>query len=296
MDASPPLHERYRVPFDGTIDLADWPTAPPEPHDRARWKDGRKEASKRIAELQRILYAHDRHAVLCVFQGMDASGKDSAIRKVFSGTNPAGCHVTSFKRPSTVDLAHDFLWRHQVALPRRGRIGVHNRSHYEELLVVRVHPEILAHRRLAMEGDPWPGRFQSVRDWEAHLARNGTVILKFYLHMSHQEQHARFLRRLERPDKHWKFEEHDLEERRWWADYQAAYQDVLRETSREGAPWFAIPADDKDYARWVIAEVVAATLEGLGLRWPRVDDAERARLAELRALLEAGDVEPAGGG
>ena len=241
-----------------------------------------------IAELQQVLYAHDRYALLLVFQAMDAAGKDGTIRAVLSGVNPAGCHVTSFKTPSAGELDHDFLWRTACQLPERGRIGVFNRSYYEEVLVVRVHPEFLAAQRLPNginKKNFWEDRYESIREHEQHLARNGTVILKFFLNVSKDEQRKRFLSRLEEPEKHWKFSEKDVDERAHWDKYQQAYEDALNETSRPWAPWYAIPADNKDYMRLAVAEIVRDTLKSLKLSYPKPDAQALSRFEEIRTIL-----------
>ncbi len=283
----------YLVPFDGSFRVRGADTEPPK--DAPGKKRCKKDLAKKIDqldELQRTLYAEDSHAVLLLFQAMDAAGKDGTIRAVMSGVNPAGCQVSSFKVPSAEELDHDFLWRTTRRLPQRGRIGIFNRSYYEETLVVRVHPEYLGGQRLP---DPppleqlWEERYESIRDLEKHLARNGTVILKFWLNVSRDEQRARFLSRLDEPEKNWKFSAGDVRERGHWDDYMAAYQDALNATSKPWAPWYAIPADDKPYMRLCVAEIVAATLEGLGLRYPEVDPKERKRFDEMRALLEGED-------
>jgi PPK2 family polyphosphate:nucleotide phosphotransferase len=293
MFEAPP--HRYRVPFDGSFELSSFETAPPE------GAPGRRQAKKELAgvvdeleELQRILYAHDHHAVLLVFQAMDAAGKDGTIRKVLSGVNPAGCQVFSFKAPSQRELDHDFLWRTAQRLPERGRIGVFNRSYYEEVLVVRVHPEFLVGQRLGRHGDEtaadgsiWEERFESIRDHERHIARNGTVVLKFFLNVSREEQRQRFLSRLDEPEKNWKFSVGDVKERGHWDDYMHAYEEALRATSRPWAPWYAIPADDKDYMRLTVARIVVESLRRLDLNYPEVAAEDRARFEEMRALLEA---------
>jgi len=280
----------YRVPGDGSFRVASAPTAPPT--DAPPKKTLRKQLAReveRIAKLQRILYAHDRHALLLVFQAMDAAGKDGTIRAVMSGVNPVGCQVHSFKQPSPEELDHDFLWRTACRLPERGRIGIFNRSYYEEVLVVRVHPEYLAAQRLP-EAPPldalWEERFQSIRDHEAHLARNGTVIRKFWLHVSREEQRRRFLARIDEPEKNWKFATGDVEEREHWDAYMHAYEEALRATSTEAAPWYAIPADDKPYMRVTVARIVREALESLDLRYPKASARERAHFAEIRARLE----------
>ena len=281
----------YLVPFDGSFELAAAPTGPPE--DSPGKKKLERELAdevERLHELQRILYAHDHHAVLLVFQAMDAAGKDGTIRAVMSGVNPAGCQVFSFKQPSAEELDHDFLWRCARRLPERGRIGIFNRSYYEEVLVVRVHPEFLDAQRIP-ERPPlpelWQQRFQSIRAFEEHLARSGTLILKFFLNVSREEQRQRFLARIDEPEKNWKFSERDVAERQHWNDYMQAYQEALRETSRPWAPWYAVPADDKRAMRLSVARLVADAVEGLGLHYPEVGEAELARFEALRAQLEA---------
>jgi len=279
----------YLVPFDGSFRLEEAPTAPPE---GAPGKKGLKKELKthvkRLHEMQDVLYAADRKSVLLVFQAMDAAGKDGTIRAVMTGINPAGCQVVSFKQPSKEELDHDFLWRTTRRLPERGRIGIFNRSYYEEVLVVRVHPEILEHQRLPWrteQPDIWEHRLTSILQLEEHLARNGTVILKFFLNVSKEEQKQRFLDRIDERAKNWKFSAGDVRERGHWDAYMAAYQEALRATSRPWAPWFAIPADDKPYMRATVADIVATTLESLGLRYPELDASERARLDEMRDLL-----------
>ena len=277
------------MPFDGTFDIARAPTAPPRnAPDKKDANDRLERAVERIAELQPILWAHDRHAVLLIFQALDAAGKDGTIRAVLQGVNPAGCDVHGFKAPSNEELDHDFLWRTTVRLPERGRIGVFNRSYYEEVLVVRAHPELLAAQNLPDQieaRDIWQERFESIRDHERHLARNGTVILKFFLHVSLDEQRERFLSRLDEPHKNWKFNERDVHERDFRDAYMTAYEEALRATSRPWAPWYAIPADSKSYMRMTVAELVAAGLERLDLRYPEVTPEERARFDSMRALL-----------
>jgi PPK2 family polyphosphate:nucleotide phosphotransferase len=282
----------YLVPFDGTFRVAAAPTAPED-------DPGKKECKKRLADhidelrdLQRMLYAHDHHAVLLIFQAMDAGGKDGTIRAVMSGINPAGCQVFSFKVPSAEELDHDFLWRTSRRLPERGRIGIFNRSYYEEVLVVKVHPEYLDGQKLPADvrgASLWQERYESIRDHEKHLARSGTVILKFFLHVSKEEQRRRFLARLDEPEKNWKFSAGDVRERGYWDDYQRAYEDALNASSRPWAPWYAIPADDKPYMRMTVAEIVVRTLRGLGLRYPEVDPEERARFDEMRQILAGED-------
>ena len=281
----------YLVPFDGRFEAAPSPTTPPP------GAPGRAEARRQLAEqiaqlddLQKRLYASGRHAVLLMFQAMDAAGKDSTIRAVLTGINPAGCQVYSFKRPSEEELAHDFLWRCLRCLPERGRIGVFNRSWYEEVLAVRVHPRLLEAQQLPWRPDTeaqlWQQRQQSIAAIEQHLAQNGTVILKFWLHVSRQEQKQRLLERLDAPEKNWKFESGDLDERRRWSDYMAAYQDALNATSKPWAPWYAIPADDKPYMRLTIAQLIVARLQSLDLRYPPLGAAVQDDLVELRERLQ----------
>jgi PPK2 family polyphosphate:nucleotide phosphotransferase len=285
-----PTPSPYLVPFDGSFRVEAAPTAPPDdaPPGRERRRELKKTAEA-LGELQRKLYAQDRHAVLAIFQAIDAAGKDGTIRAVFSGINPTGCQVSSFKRPSAVELDHDFLWRSTARLPERGHVGVFNRSYYEEVLVVRVHPEFLTAQRLPdTRATPalWEHRLQSVADHEHHLARNGTVILKFWLNVSRDEQRQRFLSRLEEAEKHWKFSEQDVEESKHWDKYMQAYEAALNATSRPWAPWYAIPADDKAYMRVCVAEIVVATLQRLNLDYPSIDAATRKRFRVLRARLE----------
>ena len=241
---------------------------------------------ERLAALQEKLYAHNRWAVLAVFQAMDAAGKDGAIKHVMSGVNPQGCQVHAFKAPSSEELDHNFLWRIANALPERGRIGIFNRSHYEEVLVVRVHPEFLARQRLPrVPKDIWQERFKSIREFERHLARNGVVILKFFLHISKEEQRERFLARLEDPAKRWKFEMGDVAERKLWDKYMHAYEDAIRHTSRPEAPWYVVPANNKPFARLVIAEAIVEAMEGLKLEFPKVEGAALKELEKVRRAL-----------
>jgi PPK2 family polyphosphate:nucleotide phosphotransferase len=250
---------------------------------------------KRLSDFQERLYAQDRWSLLLIFQGMDAAGKDSAIKAVFDGVNPQGCEVHSFKQPSVLELSHDFMWRCMIALPQRGRIGIFNRSYYEECLVTRVHPELLAKEKIPtrlMKGNIWRERFEDIRAVERYLARNGTLVLKFFLNLSKQEQRARFLDRLEQPSKNWKFSMADITERAWWARYQAVYQDIVRHTSTAGAPWFVVPADHKWFARVVIGSAIVSTLEALNLQFPRAD---KASLQEFEAVRKALEHEGKGG-
>ena len=276
----------YLVPFDGSFRVASAPSAPAK--GKRRSKRRLSEAITQLDRLQKALYADDRHAVLLVFQAMDAGGKDSTIRAVMEGINPAGCQVFSFKKPSDRDLDHDFLWRTSCSLPERGRIGIFNRSHYEEVLIVRVHPEILRAQKLPDSVNPdtiWDERYESIRDLEHHLARNGTVIVKFWLNVSKEEQKARFLSRLDVPEKQWKFNANDVRERQFWDSYMDAYEDALNATSRPWAPWYAIPADSKPYARACVAEIIVEALGGIGLEYPQPTAETRATFAAAREEL-----------
>ena len=248
------------------------------------------EGIDRLSKLQETLYAQDRWAVLAVFQAMDAAGKDSAIKHVMSGVNPQGCQVHAFKQPSHEELDHDFLWRIAKALPERGRIGIFNRSHYEEVLVARVHPEILERQHLpkaVLGKDIWDERYKRIRHFESHLARNGTLILKFFLHVSKEEQRKRFLARLDEPAKRWKFEMGDVAERKLWDKYMHAYEDAIRHTSREEARWYVVPADNKWFARLVIAEAMVEAMEGLKLEFPKVQGKVLKELEHVRGALMA---------
>jgi PPK2 family polyphosphate:nucleotide phosphotransferase len=244
---------------------------------------------KRLNDFQEKLYAQDRWSLLLIFQGMDASGKDSAIKSIFDGVNPQGCEVHSFKQPSTLELDHDFLWRSAIALPQRGRIGIFNRSYYEECLVTRVHPEILAKEKIPgrlVTKNIWRERFEDISAFERYLARNGTVILKFFLNVSKQEQRERFLSRLDEPSKNWKFSMADISERALWNRYQAVYQDIVRHTSTPSAPWYVVPADHKWFARVVIGSAILNALDGLDLRFPRADKASLQEFKQVRQALE----------
>lgn len=281
----------FLVPFDGEFRWADAPTRPPE--DVPGKKEMKRQLAKsvsRIDELQRIFHAHDRHSVLLVFQGMDAAGKDGTIRAILQGVNPAGCQVFSFKQPTPEELDHDFLWRTSRRLPERGRIGIFNRSYYEEVLVVRVHPHYLGSQKLPVDVDSetiWADRYASIRQHEEHIARNGTVVLKFWLNVSREEQRQRFLARLEEKEKHWKFSVGDIRERGFWDEYMTAFETALAETSRPWAPWYAIPADNKSYMRLCVADILARTLESLDLHYPEVDAKKLAEFEDIRQRLLA---------
>jgi len=256
--------------------------------DKPRAQEALRKGVQYLAALQDKLYAQDRWSVLLVFQAMDAAGKDSAIKHVLSGVNPQGCHVTAFKAPSAEELDHDYLWRCMKALPERGRIGIFNRSYYEEVLVVRVHETLLAAQKLPPElvtRKIWKHRFEDIRSVERYLARNGTLILKFFLNVSKDEQNKRFLERLDDPDKNWKFELGDVRERTHWDEYMDAYQDMIRHTACEQAPWYVVPADNKWFTRVVVAAAIIERLWSLRLAYPRVDDDQREVLAAARAEL-----------
>ncbi len=282
---------KYLVPFDASFDITTASTTPQTTSHRHKGEYRRK-AKEHLNILQRVLAAGDRHAVLLIFQAMDAAGKDSTIRAVMQGVDPSGCQVFTFKRPSQLELDHDFLWRTTCRLPERGRIGIFNRSQYEEVLAVRVHPKILGSQKLPEKiilKTIWDERLTSIRQQEEHLARNGTVILKFWLNVSKAEQKRRFLARLNNPAKNWKFESGDLVARRHWDDYMRAYEDALNATSRPWAPWYAIPADDKPYMRARVADIIIAALQSIGLRYPQPTDNEREKFAEARAELDDND-------
>ena len=278
----------YLVPFDGSFRVAGTSTSPVTDGHSHKGKH-RKDARRDLNRLQRVLAAGDRHAVLLVFQAMDAAGKDGTIRSVMQGVDPSGCQVFSFKKPSRLELDHDFLWRTTCRLPERGRIGIFNRSQYEEVLVVRVHPQILESQQLPDPVDLetiWDERLRSIREQEEHLARNGTVILKFWLNVSRDEQRRRFLDRLDDPSKNWKFEPRDVIERRYWDDYMQAYEAALNATSRPWAPWYAIPADNKPYMRARVAEIIIDALQSIGLEYPEPSDEDRAEFEQMRKELE----------
>lgn len=243
-----------------------------------------------LSQAQELLYAADSRSLLLIFQAMDAAGKDGTIRHVMSGVNPQGCQVYSFKRPSVEELDHDFLWRYVKALPERGRIGIFNRSYYEDVLIVKVHPELIIPQHIpGGVSDPgfWKARYRDIRNLESHLVRNGTVILKFFLNVSKEEQKRRFLNRIDTPDKQWKFSEADIAERPYWEDYMKAYEAAIQETATEDAPWYVIPADKKWVARTLVAQVVVQTIQSLRLTYPEVTKEQTAVLASARQKLEA---------
>ena len=249
----------------------------------------RERGVRRMADLQEKLYAQNRWAVLIILQGMDAAGKDGVVGHVMTGVNPQGCRVSSFKQPSVEELQHDFLWRAALRLPERGQIGIFNRSYYEELLVVRVHPDLLEREKIPqplLSKRIWKERFEDIVGWERHLGRNGVLIRKFFLHMSHDEQKKRFLKRLDRPEKNWKFSLSDVREREHWDEYMAAYEDAIRHTASPEAPWYVVPADKKWFTRLVVAEAIVDALDSLDLAFPKLDATALAELRAARALLE----------
>ncbi len=280
----------FRVPTGKTVNLKKWPTLV-EPVYKST-KDYNKLLQKHVEELsslQRLHYAANSHSVLLIFQAMDTAGKDGAIRHVMSGVNPQGCQVFSFKHPSASELEHDFLWRTTQSLPERGRIGIFNRSYYEEVLIVRAHPEILRTEGLPVElldeETVWQGRYRSIVDLEDHLYRNGTRIIKFFLHLSKEEQRKRFLQRIDTPDKNWKFSLADIEERKFWKDYMKAYEACLSATSTHHAPWHVVPADDKRNARLIISQIVLDTFKALKMSYPEIDAKRKQELASIRRNL-----------
>lgn len=283
-----PPQSEYLVPFDGTFRVSSTRTAPLVEPDKAELDAERRKQTRAIRKLQRKLYAEDTYAVLFVFQAMDAGGKDSTIRSVFTGVNPAGFQVSSFQAPSSKERDHDFLWRISRQLPERGRIGIFNRSHYEEVLIVRVHPELLDTQKLPHYdlSTIWSERFEAIRGFERHLADSGTVIVKFFLNVSLEEQKRRLLRRIEKPSKNWKFNPDDIRERERWPDYMNAFEEALNATSRPWAPWYAIPADSKPFMRLQVAQIVKETLSGLGVEYPELDDEARSALDACRERLE----------
>ncbi len=285
------LAARYRIDDGSGFDLTSVDPddiGPFSADDKAKAKDALAEGVDVLSELQDKLYAQDQWSVLLIFQAMDAAGKDGVIKHVMSGVNPQGCQVFSFKAPSAEELDHDFLWRCQRSLPERGRIGIFNRSYYEETLVVRVHYELLHRQNLPetlVTKDIFAQRFADIRNFESYLARNGVLVRKFFLHVSKKEQKKRFLERLEDPEKHWKFSAQDVKERGHWKAYMDAYQDVVRHTSAPHAPWFVVPADNKWFTRTVVAAAVIDALDSLELSYPKIGAAERAELDQARETL-----------
>jgi PPK2 family polyphosphate:nucleotide phosphotransferase len=280
----------FRVREGDAVDLKKWPTiVEPVYETSAEYQDLLSKHVKALSAQQELLYASDRYAVLLIFQAMDAAGKDGAIAHVMSGVNPQGCQVFSFKHPSAMELKHDFLWRTTRDLPERGRIGIFNRSYYEEVLIARVHPEILRGEGLpdplADERTLWHERYRSIVNLERHLDRNGTRIIKFFLHLSKEEQRKRFIDRIDRPEKNWKFSLADVEERKFWKDYMRAYEKCLAATSTKVAPWYVVPADDKLNTRLIVSRIVLDTVEALELSYPKTSAARRRELLSLRKKL-----------
>src|ERR1700728_2554099 len=271
------------------VDLKKWPTTvDPVYKSKKQYKKLLEDHVAQLSALQQLHYASDRHAVLLIFQAMDAAGKDGTIKHVMSGGNPAGCQVTSFKTPSDTELQHDFLWRTTEHLPERGHIGIFNRSYYDEVLVVRVHPKVLEDEKLPpslVTKNIWEERFEDIRSFERHMARNGTVIRKFFLHLSKKEQKKRFLARLDEPEKNWKFSEADVHEREYWDEYQNAFEEMIRHTATKHAPWYVIPADNKWFAHLAVSAAIVETLEELSVAYPKVDAAKRKELEASRRLL-----------
>ena len=284
-------NDRLRVSPGHKVDLDDF-----SPGETLGFRDKAEAQDKLVGDLERLRNLHDvfyaarSHALLIVLQALDAAGKDGVVEHVISGLNPQGVRVTSFRAPNSAELAHDFLWRHALVLPARGEIAIFNRSHYEEVLTVRVHPELLAHQTLPdTGGDIWRQRFEDINAFERHLARSGTVILKFFLHVSHEEQRKRLLARIDEPDKNWKFEAGDLRERALWSAYEQAFEAALEHTSTDWAPWYVVPADHKWLTRCAVADILVSTLEGLKLEYPKIDEAQRAVLRQARIELQRED-------
>ena len=284
--------EKFRVEEGGKVNLKDWPTKVKAYYEaKKEYREQLNLYKEKMTEDQNMFYAQDRYSLLLIFQAMDAAGKDGAIQHVMSGVNPQGCQVYSFKQPSAEELDHDFLWRTTCRLPERGRIGIFNRSYYEEVLVVKVHPELLVHQRLPEEIENgknfWDRRYESIVDFEKHLVRNGTRVVKFFLHVSPQEQARRFLDRIEEPEKNWKMSLGDIDERKYWQDYMKAYEDCLEVTSKKHAPWYVIPADDKKNARLIISQIILEAFEDMALQYPQVSDPRREELMKIKEDLEA---------
>ena len=284
------IPKQCRVPAGARVTLKEWPTSvKPVYGSKAHYQELLAEHVEQLSKLQRLLYASDQFALLVIFQAMDAAGKDGAIRHVMSGINPQGCQVFSFKHPSAEELEHDFLWRTTRCLPERGRIGIFNRSYYEEVLIARVHPEILRGEGLprdqADDENVWQTRYESILDLERHLHRNGTRTIKFFLHLSKDEQRRRFLERIDAPDKRWKFSQADLEERGYWKEYMSAYQACLSATSTSGSPWYVVPADDKKNARLIVSSIIVDTLKALKMSYPALSETRLRELKTIRRVL-----------
>ena len=280
----------FQVKEGAKVDLKKWPTIiKPFYKSKDQYQELLRQHVEALSALQSVLYAYDRYSVLLIFQAMDAAGKDGMIKHVMSGVNPQGCQVFSFKHPSPLELDHDFLWRTTRDLPERGKIGIFNRSYYEEVLIARVHPEILLGEQIPddlLKGkDIWAERFRSIRDLEKHLFCNGTRIIKFFLHVSKEEQGRRFLDRIDNPEKNWKFSTADIQERKFWKDYMKAYAQCLSATSTDKAPWYIVPSDDKENARLIVSQVVMDTLKGLKMSYPQVSPQRRRELLQMRRIL-----------
>lgn len=284
---------RFKITNTKKFQLKDFDTDDTAGYDKDEAEELLTELIKETAKLQNELYAANSHSLLVIFQAMDAAGKDSAIAHTMSGLNPQGCQVYSFKQPTTEDYEHNFLWRHYKALPERGRIGIHNRSHYENVLVTKVHPEFILKENIPGVADVksidkkfWERRYDSIRDFEKHVSTNGTVIIKFFLHLSKSEQKERFLARIEDPEKNWKFSSGDIKERQLWDDYMKAYETAIKETSTNYSPWYVLPADKKWFTRIAISKIILQTLKDLKLQYPVLPEEEIARLDETKRLLE----------
>ncbi|BAU14392.1 polyphosphate:nucleotide phosphotransferase, PPK2 family [Leptolyngbya sp. NIES-3755] len=284
-------HDRFIVPPNQKIKLKDYdPAYTNGLKDKVAAQAELQAGVQKLAKYQDILYAHDSYSLLILFQAMDAAGKDSTIKHVMSGVNPQGCQVFSFKSPSSEDLDHDYLWRSHKALPERGRIGIFNRSYYEEVLVVRVHPELLVKQKLPREAlgkDIWKTRYRQINDFEKYLVDNGTMILKFFLNVSKEQQKKRFLDRIDQPDKNWKFSASDAKERQHWDEYMSAYEEMFSHTSTEHAPWYIIPADHKWFTRLVVSDIIVSKLKSMNLAYPEVSEQHRLELLEVKKILES---------
>jgi len=286
----------FRVEEGDQVKLDKWPTAVEAIYEsKKQYQKLLKKHVEELSSLQQLLYASSRYALLLIFQAMDAAGKDGAIRHVMSGVNPQGCQVFSYRHPSAMELQHDFLWRTTRDLPERGRIGIFNRSYYEEVLIVRVHPEILHSEGIGGgsldEKTVWESRFRSIVGLERHLHLNGTRIVKFYLHLSKDEQRKRFLQRIDEPNKNWKFSLADIEERKFWKRYMSAFEECLSATSTRGAPWYVVPADDKENARLIVSQIILDTLSGLEMTYPEVSAQRQQELRSIRERLIGGDLD-----
>jgi PPK2 family polyphosphate:nucleotide phosphotransferase len=284
--------KKFRVPEGKKVSLEKWPTlVKPVYESKQQYQQLLADQVAELSELQQLHYASNQYSLLLIFQAMDAAGKDGAIKHVMSGVNPQGCQVFSFQHPSATELKHDFLWRSALCLPERGRIGIFNRSYYEEVLIVRVHTDILHSEGLpdgkVDEKTIWKERYESIVAWEQHLSRNGTRIIKFFLHMSKEEQRQRFLARIDEPDKNWKLSVDDIKERQFWNEYMRAYEDCLGATSSKIAPWYVVPADDKQNARLIISEIIQNTFKSLDMHYPEPDAGRAKELASIRSQLMA---------